>query len=263
MDTTTPEQVPTDPAVDPESVPPRKKRLRRPEPQRTGPVRETSGYFRDSRSWGEEPHPAWREPSDVLDDMVTQGVKLGYRVIDEHIRQGRSAAAKMRRAEDDTVKDSEEMEELIERLQRLYKDVGALCFDALDVIARSPALLRSLARREQERDHGGAASEEYRPSAPPAGATIVIEVASRRRVQVNLNLPAHAGAYVPTAHALHAADPGLPPLTRITFRPDPSFGTPILEVEIPDQQPPALYTGVVVDRATNEPKGTLSVRILP
>lgn len=261
---TTPDHSPADAAPGAEPATPRGERLRRPEPQRTGPIRNASGYFRDSHSWGEEEHPAWREPSDILDDVVTHGVKLGYRVIDEHLRQGKSAAAKLRTGDRDDGNGHGEMEELTERLQRVYKDFGALCFDALDVLARSPVLLRWLAGREQQSSQGGvgarAASQPISP-APAAGAAVAVEVASTRRILVNLNLPPQAEAYVPAVHALHGGDPTCPPLTAITFRIDSASRVPILEVHVPDHQPPALYTGVVVDRATNEPVGTLSVRV--
>jgi len=36
-----------------------------------------------------------------------------------------------------------------------------------------------------------------------------------------------------------------------------------LQVEIPDTQAPATYTGVVADSTTNEPCGTICLRILP
>lgn len=263
MDTTIPEQPPADSAPTPEPAQPRMERLRRPEPRRTGPVRDASGYFRDSRSWGEEAHPAWREPSDMLDDTVTRGVTLGYRVIDEHLRRGRHTAAKMRSAETDEQTDDREIEELIDRLQRVYKDAGALCLDALEVIARSPALLRWLSGKEQQRAPGGATPTASTAGAPASAAEFAIEVSSRQRARVNLNLPAGGCGYVPAAHALYAADPGIPPLTQVVFRHDPACTVPVLAVEIPDLQPPGLYTGVVVDQATNEPKGTLSVRILP
>lgn len=258
---TTPEHSAADTSPGAEPAKPRGERLRRPEPQRTGPIRNATGYFRDSHSWGEEEHPAWREPSDVLDDVITQGVNLGYRVIDEHLRQGRSAAAKLRSGAEEPIPDGSDMEELLARVQRVYKDIGSLCFDAFDVLARSPALLRWLAGNEQQYARASSPHAAPQPTAPAAGAGMAVEVASNRRVLINLQLPPQTDAYVPAVHALHAGDPECPPLTAIAFRVDPASGAAILEVNVPDQQPPALYSGVVVDRATNEPKGTLSVRV--
>lgn len=250
---TTPEHSPADASPRTEPAQPRAERIRRPEPLRTGPIRNVSGYFRDSGSWGEEEHPAWREPAQVLDDVITHGVQLGYRVIDEHLRQGARAAATLRGGEEPQSGDRE-MEQWLEKVQRVYKDLGALCFDALDVMARSPALLRRLA--------GNASGAEARP-APAAGAAIAMEVAASRRVRVNLNLPPQADPYIPAVHALHAGDPGCPPLTGILLRTEAGGTVSVLEVEVPDLQPAGLYTGVVVDLATNEPKGTLSVRVFP
>ncbi len=258
---TTPEHSPAAPCPGTEAPKAPNERLRRPEPQRTGPIRNATGYFRESHSWGSEDHPAWREPTEVLDDMVTQGVNLGYRVIDEHLRQGRSAAAKLRSGIDDTGGDGNDMDELLTRLQRIYKDVGSLCYDAFDVLARSPALLRWLAGRDPDGGQSGTSRGASQATAPIGGAGIAVEVSSTRRILVNLNLPPESEPYVPAVHALHAGDPNCPPLTAIAFRIDPASRVPILEVNVPDHQPPALYTGVVVDRTTNEPKGTLSVRV--
>jgi hypothetical protein len=267
---TTPEQSKVDEANETEAAKSRPERLRRPEPQRSDPIRNVTTYFRDSKSWsdGAAQPDAGRDPSDVLDDVITQGVKLGYRVIDEHIRLGRRTAEGLRTAGDRKQKGGTEsdVEELIERVQRVYQDVGALCFDALDVVSRSPALLRWFTRREAgDRDASGAApAGDGRGDAGPfaAPAPVSVEIASARRVLVSLNLadPAVASR-LPLVHALHACDPAFPPLTDIGFRRDPASPGPVLQLRVPDRQPAALYTGVVVDRETNEPRGTLSVRV--
>lgn len=235
-------------------------RRRRPEPKRTGPIRAATGYFRDSHSWGEEAHPAWREPVDVIDDAVTHGVHLGYRVIDEHLRKGREAAAKLRT--DETSADSADLRRLLDRVQCLSKDFGSVCFEALDLLAQSPALLRWLSRSEADSAHSASAGTD--PSArvptPPAFA---IEIASRRRILVSMHVPGDAATFDPGIHALHSGEPGVPAMTSARFHNEPPSGAPVLAIDVPDQQPPGLYSGVIVDRASNEPKGTLSVRIFP
>ena len=67
---------------------------------------------------------------------------------------------------------------------------------------------------------------------------------------------------MPRVHALHAGDPALPPLTGVRFGTDEDGGAAVLQLDIADTQPAATYTGVVVDAATNQPRGTLSVRLL-
>lgn len=271
---TTPEQSKVDDANETEAAKSRPERLRRPDPQRSEPIRNVTTYFRDSKSWadGAAQPDASRDPSDVLDDVITQGVKLGYRVIDEHILLGRRTAEGLRTAGDrkqnrkqksGTDKD---VEELIERVQRVYQDVGALCFDALDVVSRSPALLRWFTRRQAgDRDETGSApASDGRGDAGSyaAPAPVSVEIASARRVLVSLNLMDTAlASRLPLVHALHACDPAFPPLIDVGFRRDPASPGPVLQLCVPDRQPAALYTGVVTDRETNEPRGTLSVRV--
>jgi hypothetical protein len=94
-------------------------------------------------------------------------------------------------------------------------------------------------------------------------AGYAIEVASARRTQVTLDLHPRPGRFALRVHALHAADASIPPLTGVSFDIDPVRAKPMLRVDVPENQPVATYTGAVVDSASNEPRGTLSVRLLP
>jgi hypothetical protein len=89
----------------------------------------------------------------------------------------------------------------------------------------------------------------------------VVEVVSRQRARIDLRLDPEARAAHLRVHALHAPGPDAPPLTAIGFHAEPAHGTLVLDVRIPDRQPPGLYSGVVVDAETNDPGGTLTVRI--
>ncbi len=62
-------------------------RRKRRDPQRTGPIRNAGGALRD-----EEP---WREPVWQSHDAASNGVREGYRVIDEQIRRGRRMAQEL------------------------------------------------------------------------------------------------------------------------------------------------------------------------
>jgi hypothetical protein len=73
----------------------------------------------------------------------------------------------------------------------------------------------------------------------------------------------------PQAERLFLATPGLhtinadkPPLTDITFIPALENNPANLRIRIPDHQPPDLYSGVLIDRNTGLPQGTLSIRVL-
>jgi hypothetical protein len=232
-----------------------RERLRRQDPKRSEPIRNLTMYFRDSQTWGNTGPE--REVTDsglgeAVDDTLTRGVQLGYKIIDEHILQGHRSAQRLRvnhaKAEDS----GKNVEKLVERALDLTKDMGALWLDALEMLVHAPALL-------QGRGDGEGKSQAGTDTA--GGTQVAVEIASSRRVQVNLRLTGKVGMPLPRIHALYAADPALPPLAGIVLRSSPDSTGPILQVEIPDQQPPALYTGVVVDARTNEPVGTLSIQV--
>jgi hypothetical protein len=254
---TTPETCPSEGVNKDETHDTTQTRLRRPEPKRTGPIRNASGYFRDSHSWGEDPHPPWPEPADVIDDAITQGVRLGYRVIGQHLERGREEAARLGDTTDEHPTADPDIQRLLHRVQDLSKDFGALCFDAVELIAHNPLLQRWLSRGE-----AGSHTDSATNNAAARTPAFPIEVASRKPAVVELQLTNPGEAFQPGVHALYGGDPAFPPLTRIEFRDDPAYTAPVLAIAIPDRQPAGLYTGVVVDRASNAPKGTVSVRIL-
>ena len=233
----------------------KRERLHRPESVRTEPIRNPADFLRDAiaddRTESKPSEPGSSETTDAL----AHGVKLGYKVIEEQILQGQRLAQRLGKAAGrSSATASGELSTLIERVLHLYKDMGALCFDAVETLARSPALRSGIARAWQ----GPADSDATSGS----DTRFAIEVASARRTQVTLELRHRSGRFIPIVHALHAADPAIAPLTGVHFKMEAASLTPMLQVDIPDLQPPATYTGVVVDSATNEPRGTLCVRLL-
>jgi len=246
-----------------------KERLHRQDPKRSEPIRNRTTYLRTSHSWGEtapgeDPGKASageRSPGTV-DDVLTHGVNLGYKIIDEHILQGRRVAEDLRnrsRFRGEKTSGGEqggEIHALVARLMGLTKDMGALCFDSLEVALKSPLALTS-----RLAEHPASAVPAH---VPPSAAEshISVEIASSRRAQVTLNLPPRQRPYTPQVHALHAANPSFPPLTSVRFEPSVGSSGPVLVAEIPDTQPPSTYTGVVVDKETNEPVGSLVIRVL-
>jgi hypothetical protein len=196
-------------------------------------------------------------------DVVTRGVKLGYQVIEEYIRQGQRTAARIRGASQPESSKPGGREEMLETMLRFYKDMADLWIDGVGGIVRSPAFT-SWFNGAVQRNGASAPPPQEAGSGDGEGTkgTLVVEVLSKRRAQVTLNLRPHPGRNVPLVHALHASDPAVPPLTGISFRRDPKSAVPVLQLKISNKQPPGMYTGVVVDRETNEPQGTLCVRVL-
>jgi hypothetical protein len=234
-------------------------RLHRPELDRDEPVRDFMTYIRTS-GLGEAKHaaPPPVDDTEPADATIAHGVKLGYAVIDDQIRQGEKLAARLRQIDGKPgAMPPIELGTLIERALNIYKDMGALALAAVETLVRNPLIQSSATRAWQ-----GAAESAVAP--PSDGNTrFGFELLSNRRTQVKLDIRPQGTAFMPLVHVLHAVNPSIPPLTSVRFHLDPGTLSPALQVDVPDSQPAGTYSGVVVDSATNEPCGTVSIRILP
>jgi hypothetical protein len=245
-----------------------KERIRRPNLERRGPIRDATTYLRDSDSWSEnEPNNTSRkdnagEHSTVgsFDDVVTQGVKLGYKVIEQYITQGQRVAEQISRPFQKGVPEAGTAD-VVQGMVRLYKDMADVWGNALDLMVRNPVFWSWLGSFAQ--NSGVHASNGTPGTLNGRGAAFSVEIASTRPTEVMLNVEPSPQPYTPVVHALHAPDRRVPPLTSIVFQKSPKSNMPVLLLKIPSKQPSAIYTGVVVEKDTNKPRGTLTVRVLP
>ena len=93
-------------------------RIRRPPLDRTEPIRAWSSLF------GAGP----------LNDVVTRSVELGYRVVDEYIRQGQKAAARFGSPSLGTETMASDMQDLGVRMVQYTSDVFGLWFEMMNVM---------------------------------------------------------------------------------------------------------------------------------
>jgi hypothetical protein len=194
------------------------------------------------------------------DDAVSRAVEIGYEVIEEHIRQGKRVAETLTTARPGQANGAQAGgKELIERLLHFYTDLGSLCFELMESIIRNPGVGELL--RPQP---NGSQAPPFAPRATNGsgsnGAAVATEVSSPLPVRVTLslneNIPEHCALGV---QELHSLDRSKPPLRDVSFHNGSPDGRQTLRVSVPDDQPPGTYSGAVIDSATNEPRGTLSI----
>jgi hypothetical protein len=235
-------------------------RLRREDPARTAPIRNWSTLYRRSDSWdlrgpSEKPKSAGdADGGGSLNDVVSHGVELGYRVIEEQIRQGQRVAERINSRSYDPGAVGSDVREVADRVWRYYTDLGALWVDFLGSLAGDADLVRRLF---------GAWQPRAAPSnpAPTNGATAIsIEVSSTRPARVTIDLRPHSDRMPLACQELRALDAGKPPLTAVGFEPNPD-GSLSLRIRVPETHPPGVYVGAVIDRDTGQPRGTLSVTL--
>jgi hypothetical protein len=241
-----------------------RQRLRREDPERTGPIRQWSTLFRSSETrssnMATEQNHDTSDGAHKADDVISRAVEIGYEVIEEQIRQGKRVAESLTTARPDQANGAQSGgKELIERLLHFYTDLGSLCFELMESIIRNPGVGELL--RPQP---NGTQAPPFAARAPNGSgsktASVATEVSSVMPVRVTLSLdediPAHCALGI---HELHALDRTKPPLRAVSFRNGSADGRQTLRVSVPDGQPPGTYSGAVIDSSTNEPRGTVSV----
>jgi hypothetical protein len=244
-------------------------RLRRPDPARTEPIRDWSDLYRKSDPRPPEPAADGaggqaRSPVTSLEEAINHGVEAGYRVIGEHIRRGQSAAQQFNphpansvpRPDNSQIR-QDDIQKLLERIFQSFSDLVPFWVELFNTVATSGLSRVSAAMQRAPSD--GKAADAGVNSAPPAA--MEIEVMSARPARVSLDL--HPGtAQMPLAsHGLRAIDPAKPPLTDIEFVRGHIGQACCVKIRVAEDQPAGTYTGVVVDRNSGEPRGTLTVRI--
>ena len=246
-------------------------RLHREDPQRTEPLRQWSTLYRSPDSWDPRPHPdtaadtaadasgAASDPDqrDTWHDVVAEGVAVGYRVIEEQIRQGQRVAEQLGDASYGPGAMSGDVREATERMVRYSADLVALWLDFVNATFGNGDLLRSLS--------AGWAPNGGTPAAPPPptvrAPAVAIEVASRQPLRVSLDLQPGAAARPLVVQPLRALAPEIAALTDVAFVQGGDAGPPTLRVRVPEDQPPGVYAGAVVDGDSGEPLGTLTARV--
>ena len=237
------------------------KRVRRPRPERTEPIRNWSTMF------GGAPNGDGA-PAAGMADVVQRSVDLAYRVVDEYVRQGQRTAERLTgRGAGGALPSAGDMQDAAAQMTRLASDGMRIWLELLGV-AMSGTMTAGAPGASPFGAPLGAAAPAAAPAATAAAAApeaatarVRLELATRRPVEVAVDLrPEAAGAEL-VAHALRAVDAEIPPLAGATFVGDRAGGPVTLRLAVPDDQPEGIYNGVVVDAASNRPVGTLSVRI--
>lgn len=107
-----------------------------------------------------------------------------------------------------------------------------------------------------------AVAPHARPAEAMATTGMDCEVVSKRHTEVRLDFHPRPGRRsVARVHALHASDGKSLPITDVHVFTHGAATGPVLRIVVPDDRPPGSYTGVIVDAATNEPLGTILLKV--
>ena len=230
-------------------------RVRRQDARRGKPIRNATHHLGRGEGSAQGPRqPDGTTPS--FDKIVSDAVGLGYQVIDEQIRQGRTAAERLRAGECPLDVPPSDTSMLIERTIELSKGLAATWLDLLSALGA--AMQQG---RPSQAGTSPPASTVGSPRSPSSMTITDFEVKSNREVKVSFHPHAVSAHFVPSVLSLHAADPKITPLSGAFITPSQDKRRPVLNIQIPDGQEPGTYSGAIVDAATKEPGGMLIVRI--
>jgi hypothetical protein len=240
-------------------------RFHRDDPDRITPRRKMSGAA------GTDPWNATAplRPGDrTVDDPVEEGVNSAYRVIDEHMREGRRSAQRFaNRWEQEGPpgrRSLDELRTLAHRIVGIYADSIPILIDLVQSLGSSLLIgyrdyggERFTSAHRGEAGRGGFASARWREGA----VHFAIEVSSNRRVRITIDIddPDNPNLVVPALVDLDAAKS---PLREVSFVPNPDNRRRRLNVVIPMDQAPGIYTGAIVDERTRVPCGFLSIDVV-
>jgi hypothetical protein len=108
----------------------------------------------------------------------------------------------------------------------------------------------------------GLRAQRAAPAADVGPERFLVSVASQRRVQSVLEL--RRGAWTSLlAHALRPEGHDAPAIRGVTIEALPEQSTVRVSVEVPADQPPGVYNGMIIDAASNVPRGTLTITVEP
>lgn len=247
-------------------------RSKRPKLERTQPIRSWSGLFggattRTTPTTPATPAAAAGAPASgtSLNDVVARSVDLGYRVVEEYIRQGQKAAARFGGGSFTPETAATDVQDAAARMAQQASDFMTMWAEFMGVAAWGGG------GRMGGLGNGPAAAPP--PPEPPAErrsdvsaiptdrGSMRLEVLSRRSTEVQLDLRTQATGTL-VVQGLRAVDPDKPKLADVTLRPATRDEPPTVRVVVPDEQPAGAYRGLIVEQESSRLVGTLTVRIL-
>ena len=236
-----------------------KERVKRPKLVRQEPIRGWSTLFEAPRSEGEAtgaaPSPA------AAGDVISKSVELGYRVVDEYVRQGQRAARLLSQP-------STNPQAMVGDVQRIYLDhlsqLTRFWMEAMQMATPAAGMAPPMANAEPAPPPASGPVTDSPPTPSPTPverAAVRIEVVAQQPVTVSLELRPEASGKILVAHALRAADAEKGRLADITFQTATADEPARLRLVVPAGQASGTYSGLLVDAASNRPMGTLSVDV--
>jgi hypothetical protein len=226
--------------------------------------------------------PAGSQPGDAAPPVnsVSRGVDVGYRVIEEYMRQGQTIAKSLWPAAASGSPNPPDPQRMMERMFEYASDLASLWLEYAQVtmgqLPNAPPVKPPV--RPSDAPHVGGfdigpnrqtASGRDRGVAQPSAAraspeapSVSVDIVSKTRAEVSVELKPGAAKGELSVHDLRAGDARLPHITGVVVEGRPNENRVVVRLTLPDDHPVGVYSGLIVDHQSNLPMGMLSVRVL-
>ena len=199
---------------------------------------------------------------------VADGVRLGYRVIDDYLKKGQEAAQSLGGAGGDTLKAaSTEVQRLTQRMFQYASDLASAWMELVQTMtATGLANGEASAKNGEPRPAAGgeeAAPQERQPAGDSADqpCAVSLEIESSQPTETTIDLRRRAIDQPADVQPLSSDDPAAPRITGVSIAALPKAGRVLVRVRVPPTQPTGVYRGLIIDRTSNLPCGTLAIRV--
>jgi hypothetical protein len=241
-------------------------RLKRPRLERVQPIRSWSTLFKAPTADGSGTNSADNKGGASLQDVVSRSVELGYRVVDEYVRQGQKAAQRLNDRSYGVQAIAGDAQDLAMRMLEHASDFAAVWLEFVQIAAAGNATASSsagedAAKTKPDERPNAAAPASRSKDASPERLRVRIEMLSTQPTEVSLDINPDAARLPLIVHALRAVDPDKPRLSEVSFEAGADKQPGCLRIHVPPGQPAGIYSGLMIDEQTSRPVGSVSVRV--
>jgi hypothetical protein len=235
-------------------------RAHRPKPARKNPYRTMAGLW-GAAAGPSAPDAPERDPSDPDEpdedgSFVDAGVRAAYAVLDAYLRQGRRVARSIGQYSLPLMRSTRQARERQARFLQLTSELTANWFDLLGLATESFLPFLEPGAEPRDADERPAKSEPARAASSIIGVTY--DIASARPVRVRLDFEPGKATRDLACHGLRSLEQGRAPIAASFEARDDDV---LVTIRVPEQQPPGLYTDVVLDARTGRIVGSLCLEL--
>jgi hypothetical protein len=260
-------------------MPTTRKRAQKPSLKRSKPIRSWSKAFGGAASTAKS--------AKTVNGTVADGVRLGYRVIDDYLTKGQEAARSLGGAGGETLKAaSTEVQRLTQRMFQYASDLAGAWMELVQTMTANGLASEEAARKNGEargstrvaaperasaaQPRSGGRAAAGRPDAAEAAEVadvsdlpclVSLEIDSPMPTETTVDLRRRALQQPLEVQPLASDGPKSARIGGVSISALPRVGRALVRIRVPPKQPPGLYRGLIIDRDTNLPCGTLAIRV--